>query len=90
MLQIFTIEVIVWNTDLILTLTILGLQALKLIMLLCCRKSIPFGMQILAVFVELFISSCLAIMEWNLEKSLSAYLLSLSLSMIILETPLLR
>jgi len=40
------------------------------------------------VFIELAISTGLAIAQWNLEKSLSAYLLSLSLSMLILETPL--
>jgi hypothetical protein len=88
-LELFTPDKIIWNADLIITLAILGLQVVKLMMLLCFRKSVAFGHQILMVFVELAISTGLSVASWNLEKSLSAYLLSLSLSMLILETPLL-
>ena len=89
-IHIFSVSVVQWNADFVLTLAILGLQVIKVLMLLCCRSRISFGMQIIMVFIELAVSSCLAIAQWNLEKSLSAYLLSLSVSMLILETPLLR
>ena len=74
----------------ILTLTILGLQVIKVIMLICFRNKIAFGWQILAIFIELIISTVLAVAQWNLEKSLSAYLLSLCLSLLILTSPLVR
>lgn len=71
-------------------MAILALQVIKVMILLCCNKKISFGHQILAVFIELFVSTALAIAQWNLEKSLSAYLLSLCLSLLILTSPLVR
>jgi hypothetical protein len=36
-LQLFTPAVVEWRIDLVLTLAILGLQVIKILMLICCR-----------------------------------------------------
>ena len=80
----------VWTFDLVLTWIILGLQLIKIIVLKCFDNQIPFGTQIILILLELIVTCGLAIAQFNLERTLSGYLLSVGLSFILIGTALVR
>ena len=77
-----------WAYDIIASIILTSIQIFKFIGLCCCGKYISFGVNFIWIGIELIIVLILGISEWKVSSAITAPMVSLSFSFIVISSQL--
>ena len=77
-----------WAYDIIASIILTSIQIFKFIGLCCCGKYVSFGVNFIWIGIELIIVLILGISEWKVSSAITAPMVSLSFSFIVISSQL--
>ena len=81
-------EDMAWTYDVIASIILTSIQIFKFVALCCCSKYISFGANFIWIAVELVLCVILGVSEWKVSSSITAPMVSLSLSFLVISSQL--